>query len=406
MNESLEYHLRKQLNQFSTPYDNMQFGLWFERQVFNVLNELPSINNITHLESNPHSQNYDKRSKFCDIITNDNNPANRVYWEIKTVGLNRLKSIEETFTFNAFLDDDDNDERGTWEPRLRTQWPLLRERTRKAGAYIILMLVCTKTIRSKLVEICRTNDPWLMSQAVVPLLNSCEVISIHGHDDEAGVRVFENIAHFFDWMDNHPDPEASLKCGLLHYSSLEDEKFRFRCVPRPNDVYDLVHQFSNYGFTPFDTVSYLNSLGAYYCQQVWFENMGKAIISRWFKVEDVEKMLDNRVYNPATLKEQFDYIDLISLFSVLRIDHRIQKTTRRQTVSKLELKALNRWYICLKNPEGSIKDSPPFPTIESAQSWLADHPQSKALKAVFKASRMQTSKHDLRATLMWLGINP
>ncbi len=150
----------------------------------------------------------------------------------------------------------------------------------------------------------------------------------------------------------------------------------------------------------------MNRLGAYYCHQVYSDFQPKEVVSKLFDEELVETILNNRVYDPATLKEEFDYIDLISLFSALRIDHRIQKTTRRQTVSKLELKALNRWYICIKNPGGSLKDAPPFPTIESAQSWLADHPQTKALQAVFKASRMQTSKHDLRATLMWLGINP
>ena len=92
------------------------------------------------------------------------------------------------------------------------------------------MLVCTKTIRSKLVEICKTNDPWLMSQAVTPLLNSCEVVNIYGHDDKAGVRVFENIANFFDWMDSHPNLEGSLKCGLSKYSDLENSRFLNRYV--------------------------------------------------------------------------------------------------------------------------------------------------------------------------------
>lgn len=404
MNFLLEYHLRKQLNQFSSPFDNMQFGLWFERQVFNVLNELP-FNSVTHLESNPRHHNYDKRSKYCDIVTDDNTD-NKIYWEIKTVGLNRSKSLEEVFNFNAFLDDDDNDERGTWEPRLRTQWPLLRERTRKAGAYMILMLTCTKAVRSKLVEICKTNDPWLMSQAVAPLLDVCQVVNIYGHGDRAGVRVFDNIAHFFDWEDNHPDVGQALSDGLLPYSALEECDINLLRVPQPYQVYEKVHYCSNQGFNTHEVSLLMNRLGAYYCHQVYSDFQPKEVVSKLFDEELVESILNNRVYDPATLKEEFDYIDLISLFSALRIDHRIQKTTRRQTVSKLELKALNRWYICIKNPGGSLKDAPPFPTIESAQSWLADHPQTKALQAVFKASRMQTSKHDLRATLMWLGINP
>lgn len=276
---------------------------------------------------------------------------------------------------------------------------------------MILMLVCSKIIRSKLIEICKTNDHWLMSQAVTPLLNRCEVISIYGHDDQAGVRVFENIAHFFDWMDGHPDAEASLEWGLTHYSDIEEgDSFRMRCVPRPSDIYDLVHQLNNNGLNPSDIVLYLSSLGAYCSFRILSEKISECRTLNEtlgsVGVEYIETLLDNRIYDPATLNQEFDYIDLISLFSVLRVDHRIRKTTRRQTVSKLELKALNKWYICIKNPGGSLKDAPPFPTIESAQSWLADHPQTKALQAVFKASRMQTSKHDLRATLMWLGIDP
>lgn len=403
--------------------DKRDFGLWFERAVSNTFKDCFTSAGmyITSMQSNPRSPEYNPDSRFCDFKLMMNDKA-VLLAEVKSVGVNRQSNedvTQATWNHNALFNEE---QRGSLAPLLQAQWPALRDRSKRLSIpYMIIMLIMPNIDRHQITMAAKAGFN-MLSESMKLVSQRARVLTVFGHGDQYGARVYKNYHHFHEWLKHHPNPIDSLSFTSGHVDDFYEGSGVFHRAPASDQYLELIHEMDKDGRSEVQIANHLNRCGAYIYGWDSFGYTPKDCIvneiigdhSETYQHEHdcasfskymIEYMLSKDKCDPQILLKELSTEDLNQLegFLTFRSPRRQHAFDNKSTcgfyLQKTELRAFEDWAKCLIQnfSSRSFKKVPSFPSRVSVAQLIAVHPQGNLIRMALDCSRGLITREGFRA---------